>query len=73
MIMQLPDTQPHGLSSFTGNNKKAQAENYSGGARGFLPETDQPRSVRETQHIDALITLPLAQKVLGRPDEVGGG
>lgn len=74
VIVLLPDTQPHCLSSSTGNNEKAQAENFSVVPEAFgLRQVGQPGSVRETRHIDALTTPPLAQKVLGRPAEVGGG
>lgn len=73
MITQLPDTQPQCPSSSAGNSKEAQAGNSPRAVpSSFLPETNEPKSARGTRHVEASITSLLAQKVLGRPAEVGG-
>ena len=73
MVTQQPDTQLPCPSSATGNGKEAQAESSVGWCPGLFDKANEPKSVRETWHMRASIPPLLAQKVLGRPAEVGGG
>lgn len=73
MITQQPDTQPPCPSSSTEDGKQARAEALPAVPGGFSVKAREPEPARGTWQVRALIPPLLAQKVLGRPAEVGGG